>query len=137
MKLLSAIKYLVVLFLFVGTSCEETIIDQTYTFGNESSFHINRLYTSSDGQYTFRITEISDSRCPEGVVCIWQGEVSLKGEWTVNNNKTAVELHTLIKDQDKQPDGFTIEIIDAKPYPKFGTESKPEDLVITLLIKSN
>lgn len=134
MKLRSAIKYLVVLFLFAGTSCEETIIDQTFTIGNESSFRINQIYTSSEGLYTFRITEISDPRCPEGVVCIWQGEVSLKGEWTVNQSKTAVELHTVLKDAEKQPDGFTIEIVDAKPYPKFGTESKPEDLVITLLI---
>jgi hypothetical protein len=36
---------------------------------------------------------------------------------------------------EKQPEGFTLQIVDAKPYPKHGTESKPEDLVITLLIQ--
>ena len=36
---------------------------------------------------------------------------------------------------DKQPDGFTIQIVDAKPYPVYGIESKPEDLVVTLLIE--
>jgi len=137
MKLLSAIKYLVVLLLFAGMGCEETILDQTFTVGKESAFRIKQLYTSSDGLYTFQINEIGDSRCPEGAQCFWQGEVSLKGEWTVSYNKTAVELHSVLKDQQKQPDGFTIQIVDAKPYPKFGTDFKPEDLTVTLLIQKN
>jgi hypothetical protein len=129
MKLLSAIKYLLVFFLFAGMGCEDAIQDQTYTI------HINQLYTSSDGQYSFQINEIIDSRCPEGVQCVWQGEVVLKGDWTFNKNKTAIELHSVSKNQEKQPDGFTIQIMDALPYPKYGTESKPENLVVTLLIQ--
>ena len=135
MKLLSALKYVLVLFLFAGMGCEDVITDQTFTIGKESTFRINQLYTSSDGQYTFQITEILDSRCPEGVVCVWAGEVSLKGEWTANKNKTAVELHSVMKAQEKVPDEFTFQIVDAQPYPKFDTDSKPEDLAITLLIQ--
>jgi hypothetical protein len=135
MKTLSAIKYLLIFFLFAGMGCEETEIDPAFSVGKESVFQINQLYTSSDGQYTLMIKEISDSRCPEGVVCIWQGEVSLKGEWTSGNNKTAFELHSVLSDQQKVPEGFTMKIVDAKPYPKYGTETKPEDLVVTLLIQ--
>lgn len=135
MKTLSAIKYLLVFFLFAGMGCQETVLDPTFTIGKESTFRINQLYTSSDGQYTFQINEIGDSRCPEGVQCIWSGEVSLKGEWTANKTPTAIELHTAIKDMEKQPEGFTIQIVDAKPYPKIGSEAKPSDLVITLLIQ--
>lgn len=136
MKLLSSIKYLLVLFLFAGMGCEETIIlDQAFSVGKESTFHINQLYTSSDGKYTLQIKEIGDSRCPEGVMCIWSGEVTIKGEWTASKNKSTFEIHSVVNQEDKVPDGFTIKIIDAKPYPKFGTESKPEDLVVTLLIQ--
>lgn len=136
MKLISAIKYLLVFLLFAGMGCEETIIlDQTFSVGKESTFHINQLYTSSDGKYTLQINEISDSRCPEGVQCFWQGEVSLKGEWTVNKTITNFELHSVLKDQQKEPDGFIIQIVDARPYPKFDTDSKPENLVVTLLIQ--
>lgn len=135
MKTLSAIKYLLLFFLFAGMGCEETVIDPAFTLGKESAFSINRLYTSSDGQYTLQIKEIGDSRCPEGVVCIWQGEVTLKGEWTNNNTKTTIELHSVLNDQQKVPEGFTMKIVDAKPYPKYGTDSKPEDLVVTLLIQ--
>ena len=40
-----------------------------------------------------------------------------------------------MNDQTKQPTGYTIQIVDAKPYPKYGIESKPEDMVVTLLIQ--
>jgi hypothetical protein len=135
MKKLSAIKYLLVFILFAGMGCEDTVIDQGFTIGQESVFQLNQLYTSDDGQYSLKITEVSDSRCPEGVQCIWQGEVTIKGEWTVNGNKSAFEVHSVVSAQDKMPAGISLKIVDAKPYPKYGTDTKPEDLVITLLIK--
>lgn len=136
MKTISALKYLMVLFLFSAMSCEEIILDnKTFKVGQESTFRINQLYTSTDGLYTLQISEISDSRCPTGVQCIWQGEVTLKGEWTDNKVKSNVELHSVVKNMEKQPAGFTIQIVDAKPYPVNGTESKPEDLVVSLVVQ--
>lgn len=137
MKTIAAIKYLMVLFLISAMSCEEIVMDKTFTLGKESSFRMNELATSSDGKYTLLITEILDSRCPEGVQCIWEGEVTVKGEWTANNNTSTFEVHSVVKDQNKQPEGFTIQIIDAKPYPVYGKENNPEALVVTLLIKEN
>lgn len=135
MKLMAAIKFILIFSPFSGMSCEETIPEPTFTIGSNSDFHVNRLYYSSDGDYTLLINEIGDSRCPEGAECFWQGEVYLKGEWNENKQKTNIELHSVLKDQQKEPDGFTIEIIDVKPYPKMGIETEPEDKLITLLIK--
>lgn len=137
MKTLSAIKYLLVFFLFAGMGCEETVLEPVFAVGKESTFRINKLYTSADGQYTLQIKDISDSRCPEGVACIWSGEVTVKGELTVNQNKSTFELHTVLGDQQKVPDGFTMKIVDAKPYPKYGTDSNAEDMLVTLLIQKN
>lgn len=137
MKTLNSLKLFLVLFLFTTMSCEEVFLDKTITLGNDTEYRINQLYSTADGQCTFRITEIGDSRCPEGVVCVWAGEVTVKGKWTAFNEQTDVELHSVVKDQEKQPEGYTITIVDAKPYPKFGTETKPEDLVITLKIQKN
>ncbi len=135
MKLLTSLNILLFAILLTSTSCEEVTIDQTFPIGSESNFRMNQLYTSADGQYTIKITEISDSRCPEGVQCGWQGEVNLKGEWTVNAKKTTFELHSVLINQTIQPEGYTIQIVDAKPYPKHGVESKPENLIITLKIE--
>jgi hypothetical protein len=126
-------KYLLALVLFTAISCEEMNTNPTFSIGKESAFQINKLDYSADGQYTLLIKEISDSRCPEGVECIWSGEVLLKGEWTYNGTTTLIELHSVLKDLQKEPEGFSIQIVDAKPYPKNGIETKPEDLVITLL----
>lgn len=137
MKSLPAVKYLLIFFLSAGMACEEITIEKAFTIGSESTFQVNKVYTSSDGQYTLKITAVTDSRCPEGVYCFWQGEVTIKGEWIDNNNPSTFEIHSVLNDQQKQPDGYTIKIVDAKPYPKFGTESKPEDLMVTLLIQKN
>ncbi len=137
MKLLPALKYILIIFLFSGMACEKTVPEPTFIIGKESEFRIHQLYNSSDGKCTLLITEIADSRCPEGAMCIWQGELSLKGEWTESNTKTSIEIHSVLKDLQKQPAGITIQIVDAKPTPKVGIESKPNDLVITLLIKRN
>lgn len=135
MKALFHIKYLLIFIFLSAFGCEETVLDQGFTIGREASFQVNQLYTSADGQYTLKITEISDSRCPEGVVCVWSGEVSVKGEFTESGKKSLFEVHSVVNQQNLQPEGFTMQIVDAKPYPKYGTESKPEDLVVTLLIQ--
>lgn len=136
MKIIPALKYFMVLFLFTSMGCKEIILEnRTFKVGQESTFRINQLYTSSDGQSTLQINEIGDSRCAIGVECFWEGEVTIKGEWTNSQNTSTFELHSVLKEMEMQPDGFTIQIVDAKPYPVYGTESKPEDLVVTLLIK--
>lgn len=137
MKPLFVVKYLIILILFSGTACEEVLVDQPLRTGKEFTFQINKTYTSEDGNFSLKITDLGDSRCPEGVVCVWQGEVTVKGEWTENNSKSAFELHSVLTDQQKQPEGYTIKLIDAKPYPKYGDDSRPEDLLVTLLIQKN
>ena len=136
MKLISIIRYALVFLLFAGMGCEETVLEPVFTVGKVSTFRINQRYTSADGQNTLLIKAISDSRCPEGVVCIWAGEVSINGEWTLNDNKSTFEIHS-VTDQQKQPDGYTVKIVDAQPYPKYGTDSKAENLVVSLLIQKN
>jgi hypothetical protein len=137
MKTLFVLKYLLVVFLFSVTGCTDEITDTTFNVGKESNFTMGQLYSSGDGLYTLQIKEITDSRCPQGVECIWAGEVVLKGEWSNGSNKSSVELHSVVKGSQQQPLGYTIQIIDAQPYPKYGTPSKPEDLVITLIIQKN
>ncbi len=131
MKTYSFLICLLVLFFFAGTSCEDKIIDQ------EFSLEISKLYASTDGHYSVIINNVSDSRCPEGVQCIWQGEVTVNGELNVDGSKLPFEVHSVVSQSNKQPEGYTIQIVDAKPYPKYGTESKPENLIVTLLVKKN
>ena len=135
MKPLRYFKYLLVFFAISMISCEDTVLEQGFTLGREASFQINQLYTSADGFYTLKITDVGDSRCAEGVVCVWSGEVTVKGELTERGQKQTFEIHSVVNQQNLQPEGFTVQIVDVKPYPKYGVETKPEDIIVTLLIK--
>lgn len=134
MKHLSVLIFLFV-FLLLGASCDDLILDRPMTFEAENTMLLNHHYTSEDGIYSLKINEIQDSRCPEGVVCVWEGEVVVKGEWSKNGVKTPIELHSVLSNQQIQPEGFTIQIVNALPYPKYNSNSKPEDLKLRLLIK--
>lgn len=135
MKPLRYIKYLFVLFTISVLSCEDTVLDQGFVLGREASFQVDQLYTSADGNYTLKITDVGDSRCPEGVVCVWSGEVTVNGELTERGQKHTFEIHSVVSQQNVQPEGFTVQVVDVTPYPKYGVETKPEDIVVTLLIK--
>jgi len=134
MKTYSYLMFFLILFLFAGSSCEDKVIDQGFALGREYSFEVNKLYTSEDGHYSLIINEVSDSRCPEGVQCVWQGEVTIKGELSENGSKYPFEIHSVLTQMNKAPGTFSLKYIDAKPYPRNGIESKTEDLVIMLLI---
>lgn len=135
MKLNSMFKIFLVFCLFTTFSCTEEVVESAFVLGFESNFKINREYVSEDGLYKLKITEITDSRCAEGVTCVWAGEVVIKGEWTDYIKKSSFEIHSALTTLQKQPDGYTMQIIDAKPYPKNGVDTKAENLTITLLIK--
>jgi len=137
MKTYSYLMFFLILFLFAATSCEDKVIDQGFALGHEYSFEVNKSYTSVDGHYSLIINELSDSRCPDCAVCIWSGEVTIKGEWVVYGKKSTFEIHSVVSQENKQPDNYTIQIIDAKPYPKCNSSQKPEDSVLTLLVKAN
>ena len=110
----TTLKCLLILLLFTAMSCRESIIDQTLNLDKEITVRLNQLYTSEHGQYSLKLTEINDSRCPEGVYCFWQGEISIKGEWTEKGNKSEIELHSVLTNLEKNPDGYTIKIVNVK-----------------------
>lgn len=138
MKLSSILKILLVILLFAGMGCKDSTIDEpSFTLGSEFPFKINNPYTSADGHYTLKITEINDSRCPVDVFCIWQGEIVLKGDWTENGKKSTFEIHSVLSQESVQPAGYTIQVGDANPLPRSDMQWKPEDYTIILLIQKN
>ena len=54
-----------------GGNTTPTLID----FGKAVNFKVNDKFTFADG-LEVTLKEINDSRCPEGVQCIWAGEIA-------------------------------------------------------------
>ena len=80
---------------------------------------------------SFTIDSIRDYRCPTDIICIWPGDVDLFFDF----GKTD-ELVRLI-DTNYNPtsiEGYTIQIIDIKPYPVSDIIVEQKDYEITLRI---
>ena len=118
MKIWVAIIIALFFLLFAEMGCEELLTDQSFTLGQECDFRADRLYTSTDGQYSLLIKEITDSRCPEGLICIWSGEVMVHGEWTANRNKSIFEIHSVVSQENKIPDGELCDHGSSPLYPR-------------------
>jgi hypothetical protein len=66
---------------------------------------------------------LNDSRCPKGVICIWEGNARVRFIYSKNVQDTRFELNThgsLSFPSDTVIDGYRIELIDLNPYPEAG-----------------
>jgi hypothetical protein len=65
---------------------------------------------------------IADTRCPEGMFCVWEGAAIAKFIFTKDNNNHLLALCTnalnLPVSKDTVVDGYRVEFVDLKPYPK-------------------
>lgn len=85
---------------------------------------------------------VNDSRCPEGVACIWAGEVSTVV--AVYKDSKLLEEHTMvfsIKDQEGNKQWFSkylpekqknVKSVSVFPYPKEGVEINPNEYRIKI-----
>ena len=61
---------------------------------------------------------VVDSRCPIGVLCIWEGDAELIFTFSKSSNNAKFSLHTHESSRnDTTAFGYNIELIDVRPYP--------------------
>ncbi|MFV8391337.1 hypothetical protein [Flavobacterium sp. LB2P6] len=85
---------------------------------------------------------VSDSRCPEGVTCIWAGEASVVV--SVYKDSKLVEDHTMVfsmKNEEENKQWFSkylpekqksIKNFSVFPYPKEGVQIKPKNYYVKI-----
>ena len=103
---------------------------------------INQKLDAKSDKEIVLVKVINDSRCPQGVQCIWAGEVIV--EVAAYENKELVEQATFTLNKDTKEEvknWFTkhlpgrkenLKEIQVLPYPKEGIQIQPEDYRITL-----
>jgi hypothetical protein len=90
-------------------------------------------------QVQITLLEVGDSRCPQGVTCFWEGQVSITIGVVENGQdlgKFEINLHA--GDEDKAVavvGGHAIHLLDVAPFPKEGVEPARSDFVATLSIE--
>jgi hypothetical protein len=91
---------------------------------------------TSEGMEVNFIEVIADSRCPEGVQCIWAGEASSLIEISSADAGWRIVLTQPGPTEPPQTDFFDYVIIfSLQPYPKAGEEIKDKDYRLELKIE--
>jgi len=95
----------------------------------------NKLYNSYENNLSFKIDSVlEDSRCPSGVMCIWEGNAKVRFDFSLNNKLTQFSLNTANSfRRDTTITGYKIQLIRVNPYPVYPGLIKQSDY--TTLIK--
>lgn len=109
----------------------------------QSELKITTKKCVSKKGYHLRLKSVfDDSRCPEGVTCIWAGEVSVTVE--VYKDKKFLEEKTLTFNSKNKEVNFKwfatyfpkkIKSIGVAPYPKEGQIVKPKKQYVTIIFE--
>jgi len=90
-------------------------------------------------QLTFRLTDLTDSRCPANVQCVWAGEAKTSVELELKGQKaqTTLKLGGDRKSADSDSvsvavggRSFTVLLRDVQPYPGAGADTPKATFVV-------
>ncbi|MEN8203655.1 MAG: hypothetical protein ABFS28_13750 [Bacteroidota bacterium] len=82
---------------------------------------------------------VADSRCPIGVVCVWEGnaEVSfILGEGDHEHSAFHLNTHNSFR-TDTIIQGYRYQLIDVLPYPEYGIERKQDEYSILMIVSKD
>ena len=82
---------------------------------------------------------LSDSRCAIGLICIWEGDATVR-LWARSNSheKEEFDLHSHPFFQRKARfDGYVITLIKVDPYPVYGYPTTPESYSVTITVSGD
>jgi hypothetical protein len=129
-----AVKILVVTLLFAVATI--VVMADSPAYEKELVLKIGTESVVPDSDTALRFVEVlEDSRCPEGVDCIWAGVARIKLEASGRNGrKHEIFLDTLDGTDTAVHADLMIRLIKVDPYPKADTPIKPDAYAVTLAL---
>ena len=81
---------------------------------------------------------VGDSRCPTGVTCVWEGDAEIQLVVNrANDAASTLRLHTNQRfAQQELYQGYAITLLNLAPYPRSGTQHRPDDYIATVSVKA-
>ena len=127
-----------VLFLFAvatapptpASATKEAALDHEFEikFGQQVAIKGERLRIDFS-----RVAE--DSRCPEGVQCIWAGNGKIILRLTKVGRRSAnLTLNTNLDPKQNSYRGYEVKLVGLNPYPKQGAPIRKRDYVATVVV---
>ncbi|RMH93477.1 MAG: hypothetical protein D6681_13625 [Calditrichaeota bacterium] len=92
-------------------------------------------HTLSAGGVSFTFLEVaSDSRCPRGATCVWEGDAAVVVGLHHIEISRIDTLHTTLKPHSLNWVGYTITLKQLDPYPVKGETIDPRNYVATFTV---
>lgn len=129
----------IIAMLLLSVGCNKELIG--IEFGQEFQLAYNQKATITDPvtgeSIKIKFDEfIVDSRCPEGVQCVWEGAVTI--ELLINNSQKVQVTHSTGPMNDtigiSDNGNYRVTMIDVDPYPIWNITTDKRDYVATLKI---
>ena len=96
----------------------------------------NELYCNPEYELQLSFDSLSDSRCPIGAYCIWEGTASVKLHVQNSDGKATsfwLNTHNSFL-TDTIVNGIRYEFIDLFPYPKVDMDYSLDDYILQMII---
>src|SRR5690348_14416584 len=111
----------------------------SYVFADDTKqlgvpFHIQFNQTATVQDLQIKITNLTDSRCPSDVRCIWQGQAKILANINKGNQNLG-NFSLILNDKNLKTqsfDHYSINLIEINPYPISTNKTKFSDYDITL-----
>jgi hypothetical protein len=76
-----------------------------------------------------------DSRCPQGVDCIWAGNAEVNLRLTLSASETVtIKLNTNLDPREAEHRGYRVKLARLDPYPKKDVKIEPGEYRATLIV---
>ncbi|MBV9880979.1 MAG: hypothetical protein JO180_10815 [Gemmatirosa sp.] len=72
------------------------------------------------GRLVIHVDSASDSRCPQGVQCVWSGEVTAFLRLEAGGTTASAAVHSMLEPKHATHAGYDVAVVGLTPYP--GTE---------------
>lgn len=130
--------------LLVATFVIIVVTGTGYGVGFQKRVHVQREFNLRLGSVaivkeaglTVTFAEmVEDSRCPEGVNCIWAGNGKIKITLKKGSHKSmSFELNTMTEPKSFAYQGYEVTLVKLDPYPKHDMPTRKRDYAATLKV---
>ncbi|GHA49534.1 hypothetical protein GCM10007103_33000 [Salinimicrobium marinum] len=131
-----------IIFLFIlliGCSKEDSQANSTADLevGESTTLDYGQCHSITGPDLRICLDSISDSRCPDGSTCVWEGDAIASFTFRSGTETNSFSLHTYRNyRQDTIINGLKIELLEVTPYPVLNTRIDPKDYSAELLISN-
>jgi len=94
-----------------------------------------------DSGLNLEITNVNDSRCAEGVICVWEGEALVTFDISYNGQTETIQLSkcngeaSQCKDSVVEKLSHRFQVLEVSPYPKIDVEVQEGDIVVRMKVE--